>query len=70
MYYLIEKTVTTSGTAKAIWDKDTLDLATSQLHQTLASAMVNPDVSSCLCMVMDERGVVVRHDYWEREVTS
>ena len=68
MYYLIEKTVTTEGTAKAIWDKETETDALVGLHQTCASAMSNPDVTSCLCMIINESGAVMRHEYWQREV--
>jgi len=66
MYYLIEISNTTSGIAKAITSKDTLDTAAMQLHQTLASAMANEAVSSCMCMVIDGRGAVQRYEYWER----
>lgn len=67
MYYLIEITETNDGTAKAIWDKPTLNDATMQLHQILASAMANEAVGSCLCMVIDAHGAVLRHEYWGRE---
>ena len=66
MYYLIEISDTTGGVAKAITGKDSLDSATMQLHQTLASAMANSAVSSCLCMIIDARGAVQRYEFWER----
>lgn len=66
MYYLIEISTTNEGVAKAIWDRETLDLATMQLHQTLASAMANENVQSCLCMVINSKGDTQRYDYWER----
>ena len=68
MYYLIEISVTNSGIAKAIWDKDNLDTAMMQLHQTLASAMASENVSSCMCMIIDYQGMALRHEYWEREI--
>ena len=68
MYYLIEKTVTTNGTAKAITDKASKDEALMVLHQTIASAMANATVSSCLCLIIDEIGSTIRHEYWERGV--
>lgn len=67
MYYLIEISDTTGGVAKAIYSKADLDAAAMQLHQTLASAMANSAVSSCLCMVIDGRGAVQRYEYWGRE---
>lgn len=66
MYYLIEITTTGDGVAKAIWDKNTLDDAYMQLHQTFASAMANQNVQNCMCMVIDNKGVTMRHEYWER----
>lgn len=66
MYYFIEITTTTNGTAKAITEKSSLQEAEMQLHQTLASAMANPDVSSCVVMIIDSRGAVQRYEYWER----
>ena len=69
MFYLIEISNTTSGIAKAIYDKDSLDAASMQLHQTFASAMANEDVSSCLCMIIDGHGNTQRYEYWERSLT-
>ena len=68
MFYLIEVSDTTSGVAKAIYDKSTLDDATIQLHQTLASAMSSENVNSCLVMIIDRTGAVQRHEFWERTV--
>ena len=67
--YLIEVSVTTSGTAKAITSKTDLDAALMSLHQTMASAMANANVSSCLCMVIDQYGAVIRNEYWARATT-
>ena len=66
MFYLIEISNANGTIAKAIWDKNTLDEATMQLHQTLASAMANENVSSCLCEIINEKGAVQRHEYWAR----
>lgn len=66
MFCVIE-IITVSGTpAKAIWDKDSLDSAKMQFHQTVASAIANVNASSCLCMVIDGRGAVQCYEYWER----
>ena len=67
MFYLIEKTTTSSGVAKAITTKNDQNSAVMQLHQTLASAMANSSVSSCLCMVINDTGAVLRHEFWQRE---
>ncbi len=66
MYYLIEIADTKAGVAKAITDKESLDAAYMTLHQTLASAMANADVNSCMCMVINGQGAVQRYEYWER----
>lgn len=67
MFYLIEISDTKSGIAKAITEKQTLNDAYMQLHQTLASAMANSNVNSCMVMVIDGRGSVLRYEFWERE---
>lgn len=66
MYYFIEITTTEQGVAKAITDKNDLNSANMQLHQTFASAMANDDVSACLCMIINDKGAVQRYEYWER----
>lgn len=66
MYYFIEISNVTNGTAKAITEKPGLQEAEMQFHQTLASAMANPDVSSCMVMIIDSRGAVQRYEYRER----
>jgi len=66
MFYVIEITTVSGTPAKAIWDKDSLEAAKMQYHQTLASAMANQNASSCLCEVIDGRGTVICHEYWER----
>ena len=66
MFYLIEISVSGGVPAKAVWDKSTQDEAIMQMHQTLASAMSNPSVTSCLCIVIDGRGMTIRNEYWER----
>ena len=67
MYYLIEITDTNSGVAKAITSKSDITTAIMSLHQVLASAMANANVSSCACLVLDAKGTVQRYEYWERE---
>lgn len=67
MYYLIEITNTNSGIAKTITEKNSLNLATMNLHQVLASAMANENVVSCMCMIIDAIGTIKRYEYWERE---
>ena len=52
MYYFIEIDETAGGIAKAITGKATLQEAEMQFHQTLASAMANSNVSSCMCMII------------------
>lgn len=70
MFYLIEKTTTAAGTAKAIWDKPSLDAAVISLHQTMASAMANAEAQTALTMIIDEKGAVQRYEYWVRPDAS
>lgn len=69
MCYLLELTKTASqGTASAVWDKADTDEALATLHAVFASAMINPDVQSCLCMIIEPNGAVVRNEYWVRPI--
>lgn len=69
MCFLLEiSTSTSQGTAQAIWAKDDEDAALSTLHMTFASAMANPDITSCLCMIIAPNGSVLRNEYWARQV--
>lgn len=70
MFYIIEKSVTTEGTAKAINEQSDYDLAVMQLHQVMASAIANPIVKTALCIIMDERGATKKAEYWERPVVE
>ena len=68
MYYLIEKSTTSSGVAKAFTDKSDLTQAQMAFHQTIASAMANSAVQNILVMVIDERGGTQNYEYWERPI--
>lgn len=67
MFYFIEIVTTTSGTAKAVWDKASLDEAVSAFHQTLASAMANENAVKALCLIIDDQGATYRNEYWHRQ---
>lgn len=70
-YFLIEISKTLNGqVAKAIWEKETLDLALMQLHQTLASAMANENVDYILVQIIDGRGANYRSEFYQRQVES
>lgn len=66
MYFLVEITSTNAETAKAVWEKSSIDEATMALFQTMASAIANINVRSALCMIIDKTGVIHRSEYWER----
>lgn len=66
MYIVIERAITTSGTAQQMIEKATWDEAVMALHQTMASAMANTSVQSALCMVIDSMGNTMKKEYWER----
>ena len=64
-YLLLERTLLSDGTTpQAVWTKESFKDAIMQLHQTLASAMANANVVSCLCMVITEEGEVLRKEYY------
>lgn len=70
MCYLFEKTEATgSAPVIAVWAKDNINVACSSLYSIMSSATANENVNNCLCMILDERGGVIKYDYWERSVT-
>lgn len=66
MYFLIEITSTQAETAKAIWEKNSVDEAMMALFQGMASAIANINVQSAMFMVIDKTGAIQRYEYWER----
>ena len=67
MFYVIEATETTSGTAKAITEKDNIDEAFMLHWQVLASAVANVNASACLCMIVNTDGNPIRKEHWVRQ---
>lgn len=69
MCYLLEVSKTASqGTASALHENNDSDEALATLHAVFASAMINPDVQSCLCMIIEPNGAVIRNEYWVRPI--
>lgn len=66
MYFLVEITSTASETAKAVWEKSSIDEATMALFQGMASAIANINVQSAMFMVLNLKGEIQRYEYWER----
>lgn len=66
MYFLVEITSTASETAKAIWEKSSIEEATMALFQGMASAIVNINVRTAMYMIIDRTGAIQRYEYWER----
>lgn len=66
MYFLVEITSTASETAKAIWEKTSIDEATMALFQGMASAIANINVQSAMFMIINKTGAIQRYEYWER----
>ena len=66
MYFLVEITSTADQTAKAIWEKASIDEATMALFQGMASAIANIAVQTAMFMVINLKGEIQRYEYWER----
>lgn len=66
MYFLVEITTTESQTAKAIWEKNSIDEAMMALFQGMSSAIANINVRTAMFMVIDHTGSIQRYEYWER----
>ena len=70
-YFLVEITFLNDGSVpKAIYEIADPIAAEMQYHQTFASGMANPDVTSILCFIMDENGYTLRQEKWTRPVTE
>lgn len=66
MYFLVEITSTQAETAKAVWEKSSIDEATMALFQGMASAIANINVQSAMFMIINRKGEIQRYEYWER----
>lgn len=69
MYSLIEIATTTSGTARSMTPKNDWDAALMSLHQAMASAIANANANGIVCEIMDDNGMILKRDEWERVVT-
>lgn len=66
MYFLVEITSTQAETAKAVWEKSSIDEATMALFQGMASAIANISVQTAMFMIINRKGEIQRYEYWER----
>lgn len=68
-FYRIEKTVTySSGTACAFFERDDYDVALAEVLSSVAYAINSDDAYSCLGMIIDKEGNVLRREYWHDPV--
>lgn len=70
-YYVIEITKYNDGTKDAygVYAKDTETDAVQLFHQKLASAMKAENISFELCQVINDYGVVIKTEYYEKTTT-
>ena len=68
MFYVvtIQNFVDASPSAKAIFEYSDKDTATSTLFSTMASSMANNNISSVVCLIMNEYGSTIKYERWER----
>lgn len=68
MYYFIEaQTLTDGTTAQAIYVKNTFAEAVAAFHSALAYAAQVATVKRCLCVVMNDKGLIYKNEVWERD---
>lgn len=67
-FYVVEITKYNDGTkdAYAVYCKDTETEAVALFHQKLAGAMKSEVIAFELCQVINDYGVVVKSEYFER----
>lgn len=67
MYYFIEaQTMEDGTTAQAIYAKATYADAVAAFHASLAYAAQVETVKRCLCVVMNDKGLIYKNEVWER----
>ena len=68
-YYLISIQYINDGTNPcAIFAYDLREEALGSYHATLASNYNNPNLDGFLCMVIDDTGVIIRTEKWEKPI--
>lgn len=55
-YFVIEIETTSSGTAKQVTEKATIDEAKALFHQILASVYANSEITYALVMIVNDLG--------------
>ena len=55
-YFVLEITTVNGETAKAVWEKDSIDEAKALFHQIMAAAYTNENCTYALCQIIDDRG--------------
>lgn len=63
-YYVLEVTTTSTGTAKLVTEKETLNEGIMLFHQVLASSRANPNVTEALCMVINSNGGIEKNEHY------
>ena len=67
MWFLVEITINYDGvSARALWERSSMDDAVMALYQGMAYAIANPDVHMAMFMIIDEAGRVLKHEHWVR----
>ena len=65
--YTIEITTVSGQTAQTIYERADLKAALSAHHQTMASALANPDCTEVLSMVINSVGGTYKQEHWKAE---
>ena len=68
MFYvvLIQTFMDETPSAKAIYEYEDKDTATSTLFSTMASSMANNNISTVVCLILNEYGSAIKYERWER----
>lgn len=66
-YFVIELTFDGTAYAKAITEKDTENDARMVLHQVMASAIANQNVKKAIVQIIDDEGLAIKAELFERE---
>ena len=66
----IQKFNNGDASAKALFEYSTKEEAIGAAYSVLASSVANANISSVLCQILDDKGAVLKYEYWERPITE
>lgn len=64
---IIQKFNNETPEAKSIFGYESVDSAKAALYSTMASSIANENVSTAICDILDNDGLIIKYEKWVRE---